>query len=140
MSSSKWLPFPRKNESHCWRSQYIIRLIGGSLCVISGMQGIITIRPVLGLLIGVLVAMVIIAVVIIVAIKVKRRRKHKGEELFEFFILEGLSVSSVWGERVKRLSVLIAVCLDTGFRTAFFNVSRQIVTKTLTVLSVYWIE
>ncbi|XP_071037315.1 neural cell adhesion molecule 2 isoform X1 [Parasteatoda tepidariorum] len=44
---------------------------------LTGMEGIIIIRPVLGLLIGIVVALVIIALIIIVAIKVKKRRKQK---------------------------------------------------------------
>ncbi|XP_054717950.1 neural cell adhesion molecule 2-like [Uloborus diversus] len=44
---------------------------------LTGMQGIIIFRPVLGLLIGVVVSLVIIAIVIVISIKLKRRRKHK---------------------------------------------------------------
>ncbi|KAG8185570.1 hypothetical protein JTE90_007971 [Oedothorax gibbosus] len=47
---------------------------------LTGMQGIIIIRPVLGLLIGALIALVIIGIVIIVAVKVKRKRKHKANQ------------------------------------------------------------
>ncbi|KFM76402.1 hypothetical protein X975_12672, partial [Stegodyphus mimosarum] len=43
---------------------------------LTGMQGIIIIRPVLGILIGVVVALVIIAIIIVISIKVKRRRKQ----------------------------------------------------------------
>ncbi|XP_067133356.1 B-cell receptor CD22-like isoform X1 [Centruroides vittatus] len=44
----------------------------------AGMQGIIIIRPVLGLLIGIVVALVIIAVVVIISMKIKKRRKEKA--------------------------------------------------------------
>lgn len=51
------------------------------------MDGINIIRPVLGLLIGVVIALVIIALIIIVFIKLKRKRKTKGKTLLYYLLI-----------------------------------------------------
>ncbi|XP_055947955.1 neural cell adhesion molecule 2-like isoform X4 [Argiope bruennichi] len=44
---------------------------------LTGMEGMIMFRPVLGLLIGIVIALIVVAIVIIIYLKMKRRRKDK---------------------------------------------------------------